>query len=98
MVVAIPTAVILNERDRQLRPFGKLDWLFELEHRLAILIALSRPGVDCPGRLVLAVDGQSHGADHALLARAIVEIWFERAFGLLEIGRRFCEFEFRCFA
>ena len=69
VVVVVPAAVLAHQVEREHGAGGKRDVLLGDEDRLAIGVAAAGAGVDAPGGVVLAVDGELDPAGHPLAAR-----------------------------
>jgi hypothetical protein len=78
MVVTVPAAVVLRERDRKRRWAVDVDRFLESKYRIARLIAAAVACVDAPGGLVLAIDRKLYRADDALPTGAVVERRLQR--------------------
>jgi hypothetical protein len=88
VVVGVPAAVILLQIEIEDGAGLVLDRLFEIENRLARLIAQTRAGIDAPRRIVAAVDGVLDRPGDAAIAALVVELLLEDRFGRVEIGCR----------
>ena len=82
VVVAVPTAVHLLERDFQHGPIFIRDRLLKNEDRVARLIASARSSVDAPRGVVLAVDRECNGAGDSAFVGLVEEVRFEHSFGV----------------
>src|SRR5205085_12145677 len=97
MILAVPAAVVLLERNGDDSSAGKVDRLGELKNCLAVLIAQARPGVDGPGGFIAAVEGKLKWADDPLLPRFVVKVRLERRLRLFEVRRAAGDLEFLLF-
>src|SRR5262249_23573233 len=86
VVVAVPTAVPLDQAERQHGAAGLGDIPRRGRDGLARLVAPAGPGVDAPGRLVPVVDGVLDRAGDAAALRAVVEIRLQGALGIGVVG------------
>ena len=82
VIVGVPAAVVLLQVERQDRARGERQRLLGREHRLARHVAAAGAGVDAPGGLLLAIDGEGGGAGDPLLLALVVEVLLQVALGI----------------
>ena len=88
VVVVVPASVLAHEAEREDRAGGEGDVLLGDEDRLSVGVATAGAGVDAPGGVLLAVDGELDPAGDPLAARPVVERGLEVAVLVRVVGRR----------
>ena len=97
IVVAVPSAVVLLERDAEDDRAFDVDRLIEVKDGRARLIASPGATVDAPGGVAVAVDGEFHRAGDALVLRLVVIDRFEIPDRLIVIRRGIDKFQLYLF-
>ena len=74
IVVRIVATVVLHELEQQHRALGELHRLLRDEHGLPSHIASTRPGINAPRGVLLAIDRQGHRTVGALVAAVLLPV------------------------
>ena len=92
LIITSTIGMFLFQAKIQLDAIGEREWSFGQEHDFARLIAPTRPGVNAPSRVTLAINGEFDRAIDPFFVRLVVKLRLQFFLSIVEVRRGLDEF------